>query len=416
MNKGTYEDLKETVEAWRVSGYNKTQAAKVLGIDRKTVLLRLKTAKLDTDLIRQNEDIYGSSRYYGTVKSDDNIAIDDSVKTPDDCLKELLNSRNGKILLTDATEILDCSPSELTGLIEYCRSKGMDIFVTGEYIISGGRDFMSDGEKIKRLAIDEIAFGVASDLHFGSRCCQITALNEFVYQCRKEGVRHIFVPGDATAGVNVYKGQVQDIYATGATEQENSLLRNLPEGVEWYIMAGNHDWDFMKSTGHNAILRISKAREDIHYVGSDDVEVPILHGVDLKMYHPTGGLPYAISYRLQKGVEQLAFAELYKIVTGVKKGPTVRFFLVGHLHIQLQAMFGPILGAQVGCFEGRTNYLKRKGYYPHIGGYIIKASLSKSRIFRHEAPFLSYEEIEDDWKNYSHTWDEPTIEKPLFEE
>jgi len=415
IDESVFNNLRKTVETWRASGYNKTLTAKKLGTDRKTVLTRLKTAKLQTNLIKDNEDVFGSSRHYVDENKDD-FTLDDDIKSVDCHLKELLIKNKGKILFSDATELLDCSPSELINIIEYCRSRGMDVFIVGDYVATGGKDFMSDGEEIEELGIDEIVFGVASDLHFGSICCQITAINKFVHECKKQGVKHILVPGDATAGVNVYKGQIQDIYATGATEQENSLLRNLPTGVEWYVMAGNHDWDFMKSTGHNAILRISKAREDIHYVGSDDVNIPILHGIDAKMWHPSGGLPYSISYRMQKGVEQLAFAELYRIVSNTEKSPTVRFFLVGHLHIQVQAMFGPIFGAQVGCFEGRTNYLKRKGYFPQIGGYIIKASLHKGKILKFEAPFLMFDEIEDDWKNYSHTWDEPLIEKPLFED
>ena len=84
--------------------------------------------------------------------------------------------------------------------------------------------------------------------------------------------------------------------------------------------------------------------------------------------------------------------------------PTVRFVFSGHLHIQIQGMFGSIFGAQCGCFEGQTNYLKRKGLFPHIGAYIIEASLNKTGILKNfDAKFYMYDEIIDDYKSYSHT-------------
>jgi hypothetical protein len=135
------------------------------------------------------------------------------------------------------------------------------------------------------------------------------------------------------------------------------------------------------------------------------------------MIHPSGGVPYAISYRLQKTVEQIAYSELSGIAYGSKERPSIRFVLSGHLHIQMQAMFGSILGLQAGCFEGQTNYLKRKGLFPSIGGWIIKASLGKNGLLKNfEAKFYIFEEIIDDWENYHHTVDEETeIGKPLFE-
>lgn len=82
----------------------------------------------------------------------------------------------------------------------------------------------------------------------------------------------------------------------------------------------------------------------------------------------------------------------------------------------MQALFGPIWGAQCGTFEGQTNYLKRKGLVPSIGGYIVKASLGKNGLLKSfEAKFYIFDEIEDDWKNYKHTSPEKKITKPIME-
>jgi UDP-2,3-diacylglucosamine pyrophosphatase LpxH len=313
---------------------------------------------------------------------------------------------------------LSCSPGEIFELIDYFRKQGYEIICDDKNIILSS-DVASEGDPINDPLEDkEIIFGVASDLHFGSKECQLTALNEFCEICRKKGVKYIFTPGDVCAGYNVYPGQQFEVYALSAEEQEDSVIVNLPRGFEWYMLGGNHDYSFIKrGGGHNPLLAIEAQRSDVHYIGFDDADIPILPGVDMKLWHPSGGVPYSYSYRIQKGVEQIAYTELANISRDVKDKPSVRFLLAGHLHIQMQAMFGSIFGMQCGCFEGQTSYLKRKGLHPLVGGYIVKAELSKAGLIKNfDAKFYMWPQtIEDDWKNYKHSIERPVIDKPLFE-
>jgi len=314
---------------------------------------------------------------------------------------------------------LSCPPKRIKELVEHYRSKGSEIVLRNDLIILSDDIIINDDiAPFTQLAETEIIFGIASDLHFGSNACQITALNKFANICKKEGVKHIFVPGDIVSGTRVYPGHEYDIYAHSAEEQEASVIKNLPTGFDWYCLGGNHDYTFIKKGGgHNCLKRIESEREDFHYVGFDEATIPILNGVDMKLWHPSGGVPYSVSYRLQKGVEQVAYAELYNIIAGNKTKPTVRFLMCGHLHIQMQAMFGSIFGAQCGTFEGQTNYLKRKGLVPNIGGYVIKASLDRNgQLKKFDSPFYMFDEIENDWQSYSHSYDtEKSFEKGIFE-
>jgi len=325
---------------------------------------------------------------------------------------------NEKVLDLDVLSFkLKRSKKEIEKNILNCRKNGYEINFENEKVILSKTN-VRESENISQLTTsNEIIFGVVSDPHFGSKSCQITALNEFAEIMHKKGVKHIFCPGDLVSGFDVYPGQIHDVYAISAKEQEESALLNIPTGFNWYILGGNHDYSFIKrGGGYNIISVISSKRKDVHYVGFDEVNVPILNNVDLKMTHPSGGVPYSISYRLQKNMEQITMSELQLLVRGVKEKPTVRFVLAGHLHIQMQAMFGSIWGAQCGTFEGQTNYLKRKGLIPCIGGYIVKATLGQNGLLRNfEAKFYMFDEIEDDWKNYKHTICEQKIEKPIFE-
>jgi len=300
--------------------------------------------------------------------------------------------------------------------IRRCRNNGHEIILDNDMVFISKTN-VRDPEKISQISCREITFGVASDPHFGSKSCQITALNEFAEIMKKKGVKHIFCPGDLVAGYEVYPGQIHDVYAMSAKEQEESTLLNMPTGFQWYVLGGNHDYSYIKrGGGYNIISVIASKRSDVHYIGFDSATIPILNNVDVLLGHPSGGVPYSVSYRLQKNIEQITISELQNVVRGVKDKPTVRFVLLGHLHIQMQAMFGCIWGAQCGAFEGQTNYLKRKGLVPSIGGWIVKANLGNNGMLKNfESKFYLFDEIEDDWKNYKHSIPEQKITKPIFE-
>jgi len=331
---------------------------------------------------------------------------------------DILESSKQPISVIDLCNNLKCSPEVLSNIINEYRQHGHEIAVTN-FMVSLEKTIHHDIDKKyeKPLVNDkEIIFGVVSDLHFGSSACQITALNKFAEICKHRGVEHILVAGDILAGHNVYPGQQMDLYALGADEQEQSCILNLPKGFQWYMIGGNHDYSFIKQTGHNPIRFLSYNRDDIHYLGFDEATIKILPNVSAKLWHPSGGNSYALSYRLQKGIERVTIDELYKLSNCSKDCADLRFFFAGHLHVQMQALFGGICGMQCGTFEGSTNYLRRKGLVPAIGGYIIEATLNEDNgaLKDFNAKFYLFEEIENDWMNYKHSIEEPKFSKVLF--
>lgn len=318
----------------------------------------------------------------------------------------LIKLRAKKLInILDLCNEFDCAPRHVIESVKSLQDSGYEIFIDETKIFLNTFGSIPPIKNITSIGETEVIFGVASDLHFGSKECQITALSEFCNECKKRGIKHILVPGDIVAGYNVYPGQIQDLYAVSAEEQLNSVLANLSPEFEWYVLGGNHDYSFMsRGGGYNIVNALQRRSNNIHYIGFDSAKVPILKGIDAILLHPSGGIPYSASYRLQKNIEQVAYSELYNMTGGFKGTPSVRFVLSGHLHIQIQGMFGSIFGAQCGCFEGQTNYLKRKGLVPQIGGYIIQASLNSNGFIRNfDAKFYLYDECMDDYKGYSHT-------------
>lgn len=258
----------------------------------------------------------------------------------------------------------------------------------------------------------KITFGVVSDTHFGSRAEQSSALNDFCNIAFHEyGVTRFLHGGDLMAGFNVYRGQVMDLYATTGVEQAQVAMHNLPQypGAQWYIIGGNHDYSFYRAAGLDARREMMRnhpqhgltARTDITLLPFDACDLPLLPGIDAHLWHPSGGIPYAYSYRGQRAADQLAFAELMEVTVGAKPKPTLRMLVIGHMHVMYSFFAGPIFVLGAGCFEGRTSYLKRKGLVPHIGGWIVQFHFVDNFLHRVSPTAIRYQEQDEDWKYWN---------------
>lgn len=278
----------------------------------------------------------------------------------------------------------------------------------------------------------DIVFGVISDTHAGSIASQPSAIRSFVDIAQNEyGVQHIVVPGDVTAGVNGYRGQELDLVPairpagrdTARTTQGQIWLADsyLPhrDGLKWLVLGGNHDWWHVVNSGIDAVAQLARLRDDMVYLGYDVADVPLTDRISMRLWHPSGGVPYALSYRLQKGVEAFSFQEMLESI--MTDAPLkIRLLLAGHLHVEGKFQRGAVVAAQCGCFEGSTNYLKRKGLFPQIGGAIFRLRVTDSGLLqRVEYTFIPYMEVENDWANFatppqSEVVEEPDVVETLF--
>lgn len=253
-----------------------------------------------------------------------------------------------------------------------------------------------------------IRFAVGGDVHFGSRHMQASALLRFIRLAVDEyDIKHFLWTGDMTAGVGVYRGQQNDLYAFSAEDQLQSFVRTIPEydGVRHIMIAGNHDYSFMKQNGFNIVRTACERRDDFTYAGFDYAEIPLMSNeqgqvtASAVLWHPSGGVPYALSYRGQKMAAEVTRQELAEIVMEEKHSPTVRFVFWGHLHVSDIFPHGPIWVIGPGCFEGTSGYLAQKGLRPVIQGMIIEADITDrglvSGVHIHPIPFL---EQEDDYR------------------
>jgi len=296
--------------------------------------------------------------------------------------------RKRSMSLVDLADALDCSPKAVLESIADLRRRG---FCIEE--VEGGLAIPSTPPPVElpKLPMWDGGAGVlrwaaASDLHAGSAAAQKTAFHRFMrVATERYAVRHTLVSGDLLAGTRMYRGQEFDLYASGCDAQVEDLSNDyLPyiDGHEYMVIGGNHDYSFYKTSGVDPLRLLAARRDDVRHCGWSSADVALTENCHVRMWHPSGGVPYALSYRGQKGAEQVAYQELATLAME-QPAPRVRVLQIGHLHVMGGPFSqGPIDVFQAGCFEGETSYLKEKGLVPTIGGYVFEAEVTEAGLIR----------------------------------
>ena len=356
---------------------------------------------------------------------DNTWPVDDTLEVvADPKIEEVVKAlKHGPKTRVQLADILDVGPSTIDKVIATMRESGRyEISERENKLVMPKRpahrpklDYIwPQGQMISLLHL--------SDLHFGSIHHQNSALRHITrVAVEEEGCRYGLVSGDVTHGIRMYRGIEYDLYAFGADEQIEAACDGLPhhEGFTWLLMGGNHDESHFKTDGTNVVRRICELRTDCRYAGFGKVDVPLMQGdtgaLNVRMWHPTGGAPYAKSYRGQKGAEDATKDWLNEAVTEAE----TRLIVIlqwGHVHYKDLFFHGPMTVLNPGCFESQNIYLAEKALTPEIGGVISHTQLSGGGWSSQTSlRWLHYRVAEDDYKPVRHTdIMDVNISEPLF--
>lgn len=264
------------------------------------------------------------------------------------------------------------------------------------------------------------------DNHSGGSQSQPTNMNRVIkYAVEEYGVTKVFHHGDFVCGMYGYRGQENDMApearpisrnkAHFATERQVKMAdSHIPkiDGIEYFMIGGNHDWWHVVATGMDPLRMLCERRPDIRYMGYDIAKIPLTDKTYMRMWHPTGGVSYAKSYKVQKAIESEGLEALREAIRR-EESPHVSIITAGHWHINGWVPSAPMYGGAVGCFEGQTNYLKKKALTPDIGGVIMRLIFGDDgRISHIGYDWIPCTEIKDDYKN----WPVPEIEELTFDQ
>ncbi len=362
----------------------------------------------------------GMKREYGVAAGDIEQWFQDNIPNTEVLYAKVFSAlKNKELTIGQLADKMDMSPRKIRAILNDMQSQGFAIDTkksTATIKTTWNKEMLESRPKVlSEMVEDKIKFGVFSDTHFGSRHAQITAWIAYMTEAYKAGVRIFLFVGDLTCGIGGYRGQEHDMIPglapkTRLDNFESSMklaelaiayFNMLPflHEIDIYMLGGNHDYWTITQAGYDVVKVVCDEFDNLHYLGYDEYDLPLTKELTARLWHPTGGIPYARSYRIQKGMENLAYQLLFEKAKDMPNN--LGFIFAGHLHIEAKVQIGSVVGSQVPCFEGRTNYLKRKGLYPVIGAQVWEVEITgDGRIASSVYTLKLYEELHDDWKHY----------------
>lgn len=252
--------------------------------------------------------------------------------------------------------------SETKKLYEELKTKGYNIqrnMYDGEI-----RYFIDNSPKGETLYVSknevdkEFSLGMCSDPHLCDKAYKGEAFNEYYDIIKERKIKYVLNAGDIFAGINVYKGQNNDLTCWGLEEQLEFVIKNYPkrEGVITEFIGGNHDYSFTKTAGIDPCRLLANERIDMKYLGMYNSMIN-LGGIEIELEHLRKNPPYAVSYPGQKYVERRAHK------------PNI--LLLGHRHTTMYLYYAGVHIFEGGTFQGSNTLSKELGFNEFIAGWII---------------------------------------------
>lgn len=225
----------------------------------------------------------------------------------------------------------------------------------------------SMGRNVRIVDVPENRFKVAliSDTHYGSFYHHDGALKGFLEHAYESGVRHVLHAGDVLEGKMNHFGHEFELCAHGLTDQMAVMHDIYPrfDYMQTSFITGNHDNVYRKAIGVD-VGQLIAADMGWDYLGDcfGEVRFQTESGgtYNVALLHPGGGTAYAMSYRLQKIIEQWE---------GGKKPDAI---IVGHFHKSIWIpQYRNVSAFHPGCFQRQTPFMASKNSPAHVGGYIL---------------------------------------------
>ena len=226
-----------------------------------------------------------------------------------------------------------------------------------------------------RIRGDRVRIGVISDTHFGSKFQQPSYLVEHLRYMKTRKVDIIIHAGDVTDGsVHMHPGFEYELWAHGVDAQIKAAADVLvPEAdrlkVPWYFIGGNHDASHYKSAGVDVVDWLCGQSEWFNYLSPDQGGARNTVGwlrfgrLEVQVSHPHMGSAYALSYKLQKWIEQLAPENKPHIV------------LQGNYHKVLQLDYRNVFGLLLPSYQAQSGWMASKGIASAVGSCILEVGL-----------------------------------------
>lgn len=267
--------------------------------------------------------------------------------------KELINKIkhliNKKKSLQEICKELELKDYEAIGMVELMKQEGELVdYINGEIVKLKKPPKNEDTYEIK-YNLEHLKLLLISDTHLCSKYDRLDILRYLYDKAEDNGVKHILHSGDFTDGKSNRPEQIYELREASYEGQIDYCIDKYPTySGKTYVIQGNHDNWWYKSNGSEILVPISKAREDIIYLGSDVADIKI-GKLKIRLFHGQGGIAYAKSYKIQKYLDTIP----------IKEKPDI--LQTGHIHQAFYYKQDNTHCFQTSCLEDQTPYCRGLG-------------------------------------------------------
>lgn len=262
-------------------------------------------------------------------------------------IKYLIKKKKGFIEICQELQLKDY---EIVGLIELMKQDGELIdYVNGEIIQLKKPPKTNDVYQVPN-ASTTIPLLLISDTHLCSKYDRLDILRYLYEKAESRGVKHILHSGDFTDGRSTRPEHIYELKEASYEGQVDYCVEKYPSfDGKTYVISGNHDDWWYKSTGSEIIKSIANRRNDIIYLGSDVADLKI-GNLRIRLFHGKGGNAYARSYKIQKYLDAIPIDEKPHILQ------------TGHIHQSFYMKQDNTHCFQTSCLEDITPFARSMGF------------------------------------------------------
>ena len=261
-------------------------------------------------------------------------------------LKYLVNKKKTLLEICEALELKDY---EVIGLVELMKQDGELLdYVNGEIVKLRKPIKNNDVYEVKN-DLEHLKLLLISDTHLCSKYDRLDILRYLYDKAEDLGVKHVLHSGDFTDGRSNRPEHVYELKEASFQGQVDYCVEKYPAfSGKTYVIQGNHDNWFYKSTGSEIVKAIAKRRDDIVYLGSDVADLTI-GKLKIRLFHGKGGNAYAKSYKVQKYLDSIPLEERPHILQ------------TGHVHQSFYMKQDDTHCFQTSCLEDLTPFARSMG-------------------------------------------------------
>lgn len=205
-------------------------------------------------------------------------------------IKYLIKKQKSFIEICNELQLKDY---EVIGLIGLMKQDGELIdYVNGELVRLKTPPKINDVYQVEASS-SHIPLLLISDTHLCSKYDRLDILRYLYAKADERGVKHILHSGDFTDGRSNRPEHIYELREPSYEGQVDYCVEKYPTfDGKTYVISGNHDDWWYKSTGSEIVKAIANRRDDIVYLGSDVADMQI-GKLKVRLFHGKGGNAYA---------------------------------------------------------------------------------------------------------------------------